>query len=70
MEMGNSIFYTTMRGLETGLQVHHIATLDGELRTCNVNDRRDCVRLFADSQFEDFDQIPVRKEDSIIGVIN
>ncbi|MEO8953486.1 MAG: CBS domain-containing protein, partial [Ktedonobacteraceae bacterium] len=67
--MGDSIFDTTMMGLETGLQVQHIATLERELRTCSIDDSRDCVALFADSQFEDFDQIPIRKEHSIVGVI-
>jgi hypothetical protein len=69
MEMGDSIFDTTMMGLETGLQVQHIATLEGELCTCNIDDNRDCVALFTDSQFEDFDQIPIRKGRSIVGII-
>jgi CBS domain-containing protein len=67
--MNDTIFQTTMRGLETGLQVQHIATLDDELRTCDIDDERDVATLFADSQFQDFDQIPVRKERSIIGVV-
>ncbi len=44
--MSDSIFQTTMMGLETGLQVRHIATFEKEL------------------------QIPVRKGNSIIGVIS
>jgi hypothetical protein len=67
--MNDTIFQTTMMGLETGLQVHHIATLDDELRTCDIDDERDVATLFAHPQFEDFDQIPVRKGNSTIGVV-
>lgn len=67
--MNDTIFQTTIMGLETGLQVHHIATLGSELRTCDIDDERDIATLFAHPQFEDFDQIPVRKDSSIIGVV-
>src|SRR5258708_9306540 len=67
--MNNNIFQTTMMGLETGLQVHQIATLGDELCTCDVDDEREVATLFAHPQFEDFDQIPVRRSNSIIGVV-
>ena len=67
--MNETIFKTTIMGLETGLQVRHIATLDNDLQTCNIDDEREVVTLFAHPQFKDFDQIPVRKDSSIIGVV-
>lgn len=67
--MNDTIFQTTIMGLETGLQVHHIATLDEELQTCDIDDEREVATLFAHPQFEDFDQIPVRRDGTIIGVI-
>ncbi len=67
--MNDTIFQTTIMGLETGLQVRHIATFDDELRTCDVEDEREVATLFAHPQFEDFDQIPVRKGNSTIGVV-
>jgi hypothetical protein len=67
--MNDSIFQTTMKGLEVGLQVQHIATWDDELRTCSIDDERDVATLFADPEFKDFDQVPVRKDSSIIGVV-
>src|SRR6266550_170508 len=68
--MNNTDFEMTMQGLETGLQVQHIATLGQKLRTCQIDDKRDIATLFADSQFDGFDYIPVRKGNSIIGVIS
>jgi hypothetical protein len=67
--MNDTIFQMTITGLETGLQVHHIATLGEELQTCDIDDERDVDTLFAHPQFEDFDQIPVHKDSSIIGVV-
>lgn len=67
--MNDTIFQTTILGLETGLQVRHIATLDDELRTCDIDDERDVAALFIHPQFEDFDQIPVRKGNTTIGVV-
>lgn len=68
--MNNTDFEMTMQGLETGLQVQHIATLGQKLRTCQIDDKRDIATLFADRQFEGFDHIPVRKGSSIHGVIS
>ena len=68
MSMNDTIFDMTKQGLETGLQVQHIATLGRELRTCQIDDQRDIATLFAD--FESFDHIPVCKGGSIIGVIS
>jgi hypothetical protein len=62
--MSDAIFQATM----TGLQVQHIATWDDELPTCDLGDG-DAATLFTNPQFADFDQIPVRKNGSIIGVI-
>src|SRR5436305_13507261 len=67
--MNDTIFQMTLMGLETGLQVRHIATLDNELRTCDIEDKRDVATLFAQPQLEDFDQIPVRKGNSTIGIV-
>jgi hypothetical protein len=67
--MNDTIFKTTIMGLETGLQVRHIAALDDAIETCDIQDGRDVATLFAHQQFEDFDQIPVRKGNSIIGVV-
>lgn len=68
--MNNTVFEMTMQGLETGLQVQHIATLGQELRTCKIDDKRDIATLFTDPQFGSFDYIPIRKGRSIIGVIS
>ncbi|HYT45743.1 MAG TPA: hypothetical protein VEP90_25685, partial [Methylomirabilota bacterium] len=68
--MNNTDFEMTMQGLETGLQVQHIATLGQKLRTCQIDDKRDITTLFADPQFDGFDYIPVRNGDSTIGVIS
>lgn len=67
--MSDNIFQTTMIGLETGLHVHHIATLDNELLTCNIDDKVNVETLFAERQFEGIDQVPVRQGKSIVGVI-
>lgn len=67
--MQDNIFQATMIGLETGLQVQHIATWEDQLYTCNIDDKRNVKELFSDPEFKDFDQIPVRKNGSIIGVV-
>lgn len=59
------IFQTTMTGLETGLQVLHITTF-GPL-TCENNE--DVTTVLSHPDLQDFDQIPVRKNGHIIGVL-
>jgi hypothetical protein len=59
-------FGLTMRGLEAGLRVHHIAAFD--LMTCNVRDS--LTTVLSDPVFADFDQIPVRnRTQRIVGVL-
>ena len=59
-------FGLTMRGLEAGLRVHHIAAFD--LMTCNVEDS--LTTVLSDPVFADFDQIPVRnRTQRIVGVL-
>jgi hypothetical protein len=59
-------FGLTMRGLEAGLRVHHIAAFD--LKTCNVGDL--LTTVLSDPVFADFDQIPVRdRSERIVGVL-
>lgn len=67
--MNNTIFETTLEGLERGLLVQHIAALNEELFTCQIDDQRDLVAIFDDSQCCGFDQIPVRAGKSIVGVV-
>jgi hypothetical protein len=60
-------FGHTMRGLEAGLRVQHVATFD--LRTCSINDS--AAAVLADESFADFDQIPVRDNAGrIVGILN
>src|ERR1700694_1115786 len=66
MMAGLDGFGLTMRGLEAGLRVHHIAAFD--LMTCNVGDS--LTTVLADPAFADFDQIPVRnRAQRIVGVL-
>ncbi len=60
-------YKTTIEGLETGLQVRHIATFDEDLYTCQIDDERDLATIFAEPQ--GYDHIPVRQGKSIIGVV-
>src|ERR1700730_2632825 len=63
---GLDSFGLTMRGLEAGLRVHHIAAFD--LNTCNIGDA--LTTVLSDPIFADFDQIPVRnRTQRIVGVL-
>jgi hypothetical protein len=63
---GLDTFGLTMRGLEAGLRVHHIAAFD--LKTCSVADS--VKGVLSDSVFADFDQIPVKnRTHRIVGVL-
>lgn len=55
----------TLRGLEAGFQVRHIASFD--LAWCDVDDDLDSV--VGNPRFEGFDHIPVRRGFEIVGVI-
>jgi hypothetical protein len=59
------IYAETMQGLAAGLTVGHIATFD--LHTCADSD--DACRVLDDSNVEIYDQIPVRKNGRIVGVL-
>lgn len=66
MKAANSdIFQTTMLGLETGLHVLHITTFG--LQSCASD--ADVTAVLSDPTLQGFDQIPVRKNGRIIGVI-
>src|SRR5690349_10618865 len=66
MTVGTLDIYTeTMQGLAAGLTVGHIATFD--LHTCADND--DASRVFGELNLEIYDQIPVRKNGRIVGVL-
>lgn len=65
--MNDAIYETTIEGLETGLQVRHIATLEENLYTCQIDDERDLATIF--SEPHGFDQLPVRQGKSIVGVV-
>jgi len=59
-------FGLTMRGLEAGLRVQHIAAFD--LKTCRVEDS--VSEVMADGDLTDFDQIPVRDDGGrVVGVL-
>jgi CBS domain-containing protein len=59
-------FGVTMRGLEAGLRVQHIAAFD--LKTCRVEDS--VSEVMADGDLTDFDQIPVRDDGGrVVGVL-
>ncbi len=62
--ISSNIFQQTMLGLEAGLQVQHIATFD--LQTCD-SDEEEVASVFA--RFDQFDQIPVQRHGSVVGVI-
>ncbi len=56
---------TTMRGIETGLRVEHIATF--ALEACSPDDEAGSVLDHPSSSA--FDQFPVRDDDRIVGVL-
>jgi CBS domain-containing protein len=59
-------FGLTMRGLEAGLRVQHIAAFD--LMTCSLTDS--VSKVLADKALSDFDQIPVHDElGRVVGVL-
>jgi predicted transcriptional regulator len=58
-----TVFEHTLTGLELGLQVHHIATYG--LVTCAPDDLVDVVF----SEYPEFDQIPVKNGQEVIGVL-
>ena len=57
------IFSATMQGLEQALTVRHIATFEVIAGDPDEN----ATALFA--QYPDYDQFPVKKGDSVIGVV-
>ena len=59
------VFRSTLEGLDAGLRVVHIAETD--LRTCDVSD--DAERVLADPDSHRFDQIPVRDDGQVVGVL-
>lgn len=59
----SAIFENTMAGLENGLQVQHIATFS--LATCEPDEQVSTVF----NRYPTFDQIPVKRENQIIGVL-
>jgi hypothetical protein len=61
----SDIFDATMRGLESGLHVAHVATF--ELKTCEATD--DVARVLSNPSLSAFDQIPVRRDGHIVGVL-
>lgn len=62
---GGGILGDTMRGLESGLTVAHIATF--ELQTCD--EHQDAAAVLADKDLGTYDQIPVRRRDRVVGVL-
>jgi hypothetical protein len=58
-------FGKTLSGLEEGLRIEHIATT--EMKTCGIDD--DPVRVLTDAKLMDFDQIPVKEFERIVGVL-
>lgn len=61
-------FELTMSGLEKGLQVIHITTPANQLLCCQHNE--DIGTVLARSDLKPFDQIPVKKQAVIIGLLN
>lgn len=59
------IFAETMRGLETGLMVAHIACFN--LRTCEVFE--DAKIVLSKPELNDYDQIPVLCDSRVVGVL-
>jgi CBS domain-containing protein len=64
---GRDTFDETIRGLEAGLRVEHIATFD--LKTCGVADPAEVI--LGKAELKGFDRIPVRgANDRIVGVLS
>lgn len=61
-------FKEMMAGLEKGLQVIHITTPTAQLLCCQHND--DIAAVFTRPDILQFDQIPVKKGETIIGLLN
>lgn len=60
-------FRETMSGLVKGLQVIHITTPTAQLLCCQHDD--DVAAVFSRPDIKQFDQIPVKKGDAIIGLL-
>lgn len=58
----------TMSGLEKGLQVIHITTPADELLCCRQDERVEDVLIR--SEPKPYDQIPVKEQETIIGLLN
>lgn len=66
-DVGPNMLQQTLLGLEIGLHVWHIATTVPDLRTCRTDDDPETVRRLMD--FYRFDQMPVRDEGGVVGVV-
>ena len=62
---GDDILAITLEGLEAGFKVSHIAAFDLKTRPPDAQARQ----VLAEEELEDFDQIPVRADGRIIGVL-
>src|SRR5438309_2051688 len=62
----NDIFGATMAGLEAGFKVLHIST--HELSTCTADS--DVNEVLSDPSQSDYDYIPVKSDDRIVGVLD
>src|SRR5260370_1508259 len=60
-------FKYTMSGLERGLQVMHITTPAAQLLSCQHDE--DIATVLTRSDLKPFDQIPVKKQETIIGLL-
>ena len=60
-------FKFTMSGLEKGLQVIHITTPTAQLFCCQHDE--DITTVLIRSDLKPFDQIPIKKQDTIIGLL-
>jgi hypothetical protein len=60
-------FDFTMSGLEKGLQVIHITTPAAQLRCCQHDE--DIETVFSHPDLEPFDQIPIKKQETILGLL-
>ncbi|MGB8345024.1 MAG: hypothetical protein WCD86_09075 [Ktedonobacteraceae bacterium] len=63
-EASSDIFQSTMTGLEAGLQVLHITNFN--LQFCD-NDEEEVIAVF--DRFKQFDQVPVRRNGKVVGLI-
>jgi len=60
-------FKFTMSGLEKGLQIIHITTPAAQLLCCQHDE--DITTVLTRSDLKPFDQIPIKKRDTIIGLL-